>query len=784
MSAPPVGALRRAAVLGSGVMGAQIAAQLANQGVEVELLDVAAGPGEPPDAVARRGLGRLREMSPAPLFGPECAARIRPGSLDHDLGRLAGVDWVIEAIVEQLEPKRALWARAAAAAGPQALLSTNTSGLSVAAIAQALPAEARARFVGVHLFNPPRYLHLVEVVPQPEAAPAYVERAAVWASRDLGKGVVVCRDTPNFIANRVGVFGMLETLRAMTDLGLRPEEVDAATGEAIGHPASATFRTLDVVGLDVAVQVADNLVGRLADPAEREAFAVPALLRRLVARGSLGRKTDAGLYRRIPGASGRAAWEVVDPDTLDYRPQAVRPAPALQAARREERLAVRLGAIAFADEPAGRLVWRVLSRTALYAAACADEMAAGDLDLIDRAMRWGYGWQLGPFEALRALGADRVRERLAAEGATIPGRLDAWLDAGAAGGAMPAGGRGAVVWTAPSATLRDVGDEVALLELHPDKAAIGPDLIATLHRAAREVATGWRGLVLVAPGPERFLVGANLALVLMAAQDGNFDLIGDQVEALQSVYLELKYLPRPVVAAPLGLTLGGGAELVLHADGIVTGDELYVGQVEVGAGLIPAGGGTKELLLRALAPLAPDLAWNPALAAGAAPAAVGSALFADPAPFVARLFQTIALARVSRSATEARRLGFLGPADEVVRNVDDLVGRARARVVALAAAGYRPPARLRLAAPGREVRALLDVAVDGMVRSRLASGHDARIARALAHVLTGGDVAMGTERTEADWLALEREAFLSLCGEAKSQARMEHILRTGRPLRN
>lgn len=801
--------LARAAVLGSGVMGAQIAACLANAGVAVDLLDVALPDGDDPAARARAALARLATLHPAPLYLPAAQARIRPGTFERDMARVREVDWVVEAIVEDLDTKVRLWRTVAGQASPRALLTTNTSGLSIAAIAGALPEAAQARFAGSHFFNPPRYMRLVEIVPAPQTAPESLRQLTLWLERDLGKSTVVVRDRPNFVANRIGGYALAATLAAMAEHGLGPEEVDALTGPAIGHPTSATFRTLDLVGLDTALAVADHLAEGLDDPAERALVALPPYVRAMVERGLLGHKSGGGFYRRRADAGdGRRRYDVIDLATLTYRAQEAVRLPALERARRESDLAARLRLLTAADEPAGRFTWTVLKRILLYAARIADEVAGGDLATIDRAMRYGYNWSLGPFETWAALGLAEASARMRAEGETLPALVAEALargqsrlydppedaadrvgNAGNPGNAAapldaPALLRRPPIWRGDSATLVDVGEDVACLVLHPLKDAIGPDLMAALHRAARDTEADHRGLILSAARDERFLVGANLMLLLAAAQSGDEAAIAESVERLQAVHMELKYLTRPVVAAPAGMVLGGGAELCLHADRVVAGAELYIGQVEAGAGLIPAGGGTKEFLLRTLAAMPPGAAWNPALAAAAAPASVGSASFLDPAPFIARAFETLALAKVSTSADEARELGFLRPTDEIVVHPERRLGRARAVVCALDGAGYRPPLPPVVPAPGREVRSLFQVAIDALVRSRRASAHDARIAGDLAHVLCGGDVAMGTALTEEWLLELEREAFVRLVMEPRTQARMEHLLATGRPLRN
>lgn len=785
--------LGRVAVLGAGVMGAQIAALLAGVGVEVDLLDVATD-GPDPRARARAAVAGLERMRPSPLFHRDALRRLHPGDFDHDLDRLDRADWVLEAVVENLAVKQALWQRVVAHARADALLTTNTSGLSIAAIAEALPEAAQRRFAASHFFNPPRYVRLVEIVPAPATDGATLAELALWLERDLGRITVTVRDRPNFVANRIGGQALAVTLTAALAANLRPKEVDALTGTAIGHPASATFRTLDMVGLDTALAVADHLADRLGDPHERQAVGLPPYVAEMVARGLLGQKSGGGFYRRAGSEDdGRARFEVIDLDTFEYRRQTPVRLPVLERARREGDLSARLRLLVEDDSPAGRFVWTVLKRVFLDAANLADEIAGGDLATIDRALRAGYNWTLGPFETVDALGLEAVAERLRAEGEPLPSCLvealarhadhlyDAPPDAPLR---APVLLRHPSVWQSESATFVDIGEDVAALVLHPPKDAIGPDMMAALHRASRAVEAGWRGLVITAAGEERFLVGANLMLLLAAAQAGDERGIDESVARLQTVHMELKYLTRPVVVSVAGMALGGGAELCLHADRVVAGSELYIGQVEAGAGVIPAGGGTKEFLLRSLAGLPPGAAWNPALGAASAGASVGGTGYFDPAPFVARAFETLALAQVSTSADEARDLGFLRATDIVEIAPERRLRRAREAVLALDQAGYHPPLRPLIAAPGREVRALLEVAIDGLVRSRRASAHDARIARALARVLTGGDVAMGTPRTEADILDLEREAFVELTLDPLTQARMEHLLRTGRPLRN
>lgn len=864
---PVVRPLVRAVVLGSGVMGSRIAALLAGFGVQVDLLDVMepAGSGEAVTSRALRaqqGLAALTKSRPPTFYDPgRDPARIRPGTLEDDLDCVNEADWVIEAVVEDLAVKRSLWARvfACLAQRPRTdperrlpVLSTNTSGLPLRAIFQDLAegTPEATRLVGAHFFNPPRYMRLVELIGLPTTSPDTLETVRVWAERDLGKTVVQARDTPDFIANRIGAYALHVTLaemdaqRARVHSGeapgpaLTPEAVDALTGPVIGHPPSATFRTLDLVGLDTSMRVSEGLRTYLEDPDERRVFAMPAILEALIGRGLLGEKTGAGFYRRVPekGADGRrlgrSRIEVIDLDSLTYRERHDLTFPSLGRARQEPSLVRRLVMLAYADDEAGRFVWHVLSRVMLYAAQHAQEIAGGDLVAIDRAMRAGYEWELGPFETWGALGLSRAAARLRAEGQALPAFIEAavergqvalydpwaeahgryrlfpvwriplWADVGGRtadaasqepastpGGAGTPGANGApprLVRRLGSTTWLDIGDDVLAVLMHPDHQAIGPYLVEELHAAARETKTRWRGLVLTAPSRQRFLVGANLALVLAAAEEGDFDSLDRAVRAVQTLHLELRYLPRPVIATPLGFALGGGAELCLHCDGVVTTPDLVMGQVEVGAGLVPAGGATVRLLDRVLRddPWAAELPWAPFLTGGAVQAGVGASAFTDPAPRVSRLFQQLALATTSQSAAEARSLGMITAADRVIASPEGVLDEARSLVLELDRRGYRPPEPLPLSAPGREVRALLDVAVDHLHRAGQATDVDAHIAHALAHVLCGGDVAMGTALDEWHFLDLEREAFLRLCGERGSQDRMRALLATGRPLRN
>ncbi|MBO8142737.1 MAG: enoyl-CoA hydratase/isomerase family protein [Firmicutes bacterium] len=801
--------IRSVAVLGAGTMGAQIAAHVANHGIPCLLLDmVPEGAGDKPadrNRLARQALERLTRMKPAPLFGPDRLALITPGNFADDLARISGADWVIEAVVENLDVKRRLWEQAAPLVREDAIASTNTSGIPIHRIAAGLPERFRRQFLGTHFFNPPRYLHLLEVIPTADTDPAVVERIRDFGERVLGKGVVIARDTPNFIGNRIGCYGLMETLRAMEELGLRPDEVDSVTGPAMGRPKSATFRTLDLIGIDVFALVADNLREAVDEQWEREAFVLPAGIRQLMERGWLGEKAGQGFYKRVK-SNGQSEILVLDLETFEYVPRRRLSAPSLAAVRNIDDVGERLRRLVQAGDAAGRLAWTVMKRTLLYTARKAAEIAE-DIVSIDRAMRWGFGWELGPFEAWDAIGLRESLERMSREGEEIPGWI-AQLAGGArpafypiegrkilcaapAGGHIPVPERPRVITvarleaeeriirSAPGATLYDIGDEVALVDFHSPKQAIGVDLVQMLQAAMERVRREFRGLVVTSHVQPNFCVGANLVLLLSAAQEGDWDEVDLMVRQFQGVNMALKYFERPVVIAPYGMTLGGGAELTFAADQVVAAAETYMGLVEVGAGLIPGGGGCKEMLIR-------HLEGTPGAMDVPSPSGDATAVQSMPdlQPLATRAFELIGTARVSTSGPEAQALRYLRPHDRIVANRDHLWHEAKQAVLAMDAAGYRPPVRPAIPVVGPGGRAVMELAAQHLHWAGYATEHDLEIARKLAYVLSGGEVSAGTRVSEEYLLELEREAFLSLCGHPKSQERMQHILATGKPLRN
>lgn len=767
--------IRSVAVLGAGTMGAQIAAQVANAGWPVLLLDLDRD-------LAARGLRHAAALKPDPFFTPDVRSRIRLGGFDTDLPAVGACDWIVEAVVERLDAKRALLERVEACRRADAVVSSNTSAIPIAAIAEGRGPAFRRRWLGTHFFNPPRYLRLVEVVPTADTDPEAVAAVSSFVGRQLGKGVVVARDAPGFIGNRIGLHGVASALARLAD-GYTVEEIDAITGPAIGRPKSATFRTMDIAGIDILTHVAADLVARLA-PAERPAFELPPLVAELVERGWIGEKAGRGFYRKERGAGGSAIF-ALDPAAMEYRPRQPPRLAALDAARTVEDPAERVRTLFLARDRVGEFLRATLGPTLLYSAEVAAEVAHSPDD-VDRALRWGFGWALGPFELLDAIGIDAVLDACApAGGADLSPAAREWADLAprAQAGAEPRRVRtgplppaapdlqvltaarraGGVVRRNPGASLVDVGDGVLVVEFHSKLNTLGGDAVQMLAAGVTEASERFEGLV-VGNDAADFCAGANLMLLLLEAQEGNWDEIDLMVRSFQSAVLGLRYSPVPVVTAPAGRTLGGGCELVLHGDRAQAAAETYMGQAEAGVGLIPAGCGTKELTARA---------------ADAAPP--GS----DPFPALRRAFETIGLGKVSTSAAHARRLGLLRDVDGVTMDRERLTADAKAVVRERVRAGYRAPAPpAAIPVGGEEARAALELGVHLAWRGGAISDHDARIGRALARIMTGGDLPHAATVTEQHLLDLEREAFLGLCGEPKTLDRMRHTLKTGKLLRN
>jgi 3-hydroxyacyl-CoA dehydrogenase len=797
--------IRRVAVLGAGTMGAAIAAHAANAGLDVDLLDIAPTElteheherglaldhPEVRNRVVRAGFERMTKARPAALASPALAERIRLGNFEDDFDRIAAADWVVEAIIERLEPKQDVMARVEKTARPDAIVSSNTSGIPLSAIAEGRSGEFRRRFLGTHFFNPPRYLKLVELIPLADTDPAVLERMRTLLEDVLGKGPVVAKDTPNFIANRLGSFAGMYDPRYAFDHGYSIEEVDALTGPLLGRPKTATFRLMDQVGLDVAVGVARNLYDLVPDDESRADLRVPSQLDRMLQAGRLGLKTGAGFYRR-DRRDGETVFDVVDVDTLDYRPSQRPDLPIVPAARQHDDLGERLRLILDrADEDRGaRYVRDTLLPSLGYAARRVPEIADSLVE-VDHAMEWGFGHQAGPFRTWDLIGVARVvaemdrldiavagwvRDFLAAgnqrfyrDGAVYSPVTESYEPVPSDPKVLDLDARKAEVGELAandSASLVDLGDQVLCFEIHSQASVLDAGVIELGRRALDELRGGrWRGMV-IANQARNFCVGANLAEVGMTAYQGGFDQVREASLALQRVLQGFRYAPRPVVAAPHGQTLGGGAEVCMHADRVVASLETYIGLVEVGVGLIPAGGGCKELLRRIVSPAM--------RAAGDVPAL----------PFVQRVLETIGTAKVATSALEARELGFLSDDDRVVLHPDHLLHDAKREVLALAG-GYSPPVRDRsIYAAGLPTLAALELGVRTLQWSGMASEHDVLIGTRLARVLCGGELSEPQWVDEERILELEREAFVDLLHEQKTMERIQYLLTTGKPLRN
>ncbi len=759
--------IERVVVIGAGTMGAQIAALLAGAGARVGLFDMTA-------EVARAGLDRVMKLKPAPLYATAHAARIRPAGLDVEgaLEKAIGeADWVLEAIVEQLEPKRALFERVdAALADRTRFVTTNTSGLSISGLADGRTDGFRRRFFGTHFFNPPRYTRLLELIPLTDTDPMAVDELAEYASRHLGKGTVVARDTPAFIANRLGVHGLMVALRLAQELGLGPDEVDELTGPLIGRPRSATFRTLDVVGIDVAAAVADHCHADLVDDPDRDTFAVPPIMRGLLERGAVGEKSGAGFFRK-EGSEILA----LDLASGEYRPRRRLTSAAAQMARNEADLPTRMRMLIAADDTAGEFLRRALAANLGYSAQVGPHIADSVAD-IDAAMRWGFGWELGPFQTIDALGDDAARllpeVRVPSPaydngsawsfsaGAMLPLPVPDGLDLDAARTAATAAG----LPSNAGASVVELGDGIAGLELHGKLNVLGIDTIAMIRRAVALAAKRHDGLVIGTRAAD-FSAGANLALLLLEAEEGEWAELERAIRAFQAATSEIRHAPIPVVVAPRGRTLGGGAELVLAADRVQALAETYIGLVELGVGLIPAGGGSTAMARR----LAEQL-----------PEGARTDLF----PLYSHVFTAVATATVATSAWEAREYLFLTDADPITANPDRQWADAARTARTLADVGYRAPGETRIPVLGRRGIAAAEALSYNQLVARQISEHDRKLVLELARVMSGGDVAEGTLVSEQHLLDLEREAFLRLLGERLTRDRIRHTLKTGKPLRN
>jgi 3-hydroxyacyl-CoA dehydrogenase len=808
--------IEKVVVLGAGTMGARIAAHAANAGVWCALLDIV--PREPnaeeakrgltvasPEVrnrIVRAGLAAAAKSRPAAFFTRGLENRIVTGNLDDDLKLCAEADWIIEVVAENLEIKRALLARVAEFRKPGTIVTTNTSGLPVHSIAEGLPDEWQQHWAGTHFFNPPRYLKLVEIVPTPATLPDVIESLAEFCDRRLGKGVVVAKDTPNFIANRIGTYSMLNAIRLMTDLGMTFEEVDACTGPALGWPKSATFRLADIVGIDVLLHVIRNIYDNIPNDESRELYRVPPLIEELARAGSLGDKTGRGFYQRMKKSGGESEILTLDPVKMEYRPQQKAKFASIEAGKAIEDTRERLKMLAGPalggkeGDKAQKFIWGMLSEMCLYAARRVPEISDSLVD-VDRAMRWGFGWELGPFETWDAIGVEPMAKQLEKEGKALPPVVTSLLSSGKKSFYESTQGETSVFDLAVNsfkpipqptgililkslkdrtkeieknsgASLVDLGDGVICCEFHSKMNAIGGDLIAMIHKGLARLRNGFDAMVIANQGVN-FSAGANLMLVLVTAQEQEWDDLHVMVRQFQNATMAIKHSTKPVVVAPQGLALGGGCEIVLHATRIHAAAEAYIGLVETGVGLIPGGGGTKEMIIRANE---------------RAEGEENLDLFHALKP----VFENIAMAKVSTSGEEARDLGYLRRADLVAMNLDRLVADAKETALGLVRSEWRQtapaPTEPSIRVLGEEFSAAAKLAVHMMLRGEYISEYDALVARKLGYVLAGGALTSAQLVSEQYVLDLEREAFVSLCGERKTQERIAHTLKTGKPLRN
>lgn len=799
--------VRKVAVLGAGTMGARIAAHLANASIPAVLLDIVPRELTPEEQqkglalsdprvrnrIAQAGLDAALKSRPAAFFTPEAARMIRVGNFEDHLGWVKDCDWIIEAVTEDRSIKRALLEKVQAVRAPGAIVSSNTSGISIASIAEGFPEEFRRHWLGTHFFNPPRYMKLLEVIPTADTSPEVVKAVSRFGDEVLGKGIVIAKDSPNFIANRIGTFTTLNVLRIMQQGGYTVEEIDALTGPAMGLPKSATFRTLDIVGLDVLLHVVKNLRESLPADERRDVFEVPPFIAQMAERKLLGDKTGQGFYKKVKGGE-QSAILTLDLQTFEYRERQRPKFPSLDMARNIEDPRQRIATLVQSPDRAGEFYRRTLGDTFHYAANRIPEIS-DDIVSIDNALKWGFNWECGVFEIWDALGVEKIVGQWQKENRPVPALAAKLLAAGKKSFYERAEGvtryfdlrtgtmraledrPGVMVLSAlrdrkreikrnPGASLIDLGDGVVCLEFHSKMNSIGADTVQMMHAGLKALNEGFDAMVIGNQAPN-FSVGANLMLILMSIQEGEWDDVDQAVRAFQNANMALKYAPKPVVAAPFGLTLGGGVEIAIHSTRVRAAAETYMGLVEVGVGIIPAGGGTKEMLVRAM---------------DAAPRDDE----ADPFTQVKEVFQNIGTARVSTSAEEARRLGYLAPRDSISMNRDRQIADAKQLALDLVKLGYRPgKAREDILVLGQAAFAKMKLGLHLMRRAEYISDFDVVVGTQLARVLSGGGEFTSPQRVSEQYLLdLEREAFVSLCGQKKTVERMQYMLKKGKPLRN
>jgi 3-hydroxyacyl-CoA dehydrogenase len=808
--------INRVAILGAGTMGARIAAHFANAGIPSYLLDIV-----PPDAdgparnkIAASGLDAARKSKPAAFMDASLARLVNVGNFDDDLKKLVEVDWIIEAVVENLEIKRTLLRKVEAVRKPGTIVTTNTSGLPVHSIVEGFSDDFRRAWFGTHFFNPPRYMRLLEIIPTPDTDRSAIESVAHFCDVRLGKGVVMAKDTPNFIGNRIGTFSVLNVMRLMQEMDLTIEEVDALTGQAVGWPKSATFRTIDLVGLDILGHVVGNMTKNVKD--ERSELQLPDFFNQMLQKKWLGDKTKGGFYKKIKGGEGKEDERMaLDWKTLEYHRRQKPKFAALDMAKNIEETGKRLRTLLGLDggapqknDQAGAFLWAALSDLWTYSANRVPEISNSVIE-IDQAMRLGFNWELGPFELWDAAGVEATVARMKKEGKPIAHNVERLLASGQKSWytddpKSPAGRKyweiGAESWETirvpqgvgsvtvakksngvvkknSGASLVDIGDGVGCIEFHSKMNALGGDIIGLITQTLKPGGPGDNfDAFVITNDAANFSVGANLMLLLMSVQEEEWDDVDLAIRQFQGMTQAIKFSPKPVVSAPFGLCLGGGTELSLHAAARQPHAELYTGLVEIGVGLLPGGGGCKEMLLRAV-----DTARS-SRPKSSPEALAGSVEMMEA---IKNVFETIATAKVATSAHEARGLGFLDESDRITMNRDRVLSDAKARVLELVRPGYEPPVpRTDIPAPGESLLAALKMGVHLMRQGDFITDYEVKLGGKIAGVLCGGTITPGTLVSEQYILDLEREGFKSLCGEKKTQERIQHTLKTGKTLRN
>ncbi|MBO6522323.1 MAG: 3-hydroxyacyl-CoA dehydrogenase/enoyl-CoA hydratase family protein [Balneolaceae bacterium] len=778
--------IRKVAVLGSGVMGSQIAAHCINAGLEVLLLDLKSDDPRHPNKIAEESIKKIQKLKPAPFGLTKFAERIEIGNFDDDLNRLKEVDWICEVIIERMDIKKKMMARLDELRAPRTIVSSNTSGLPIFEISSDCSKEFKEHFLGTHFFNPPRYMKLLEIIPTEFTSEKVISHISSFCERVLGKGVVLCKDTPNFIGNRIGVFSMASIMPYFFDGKFRVEEIDALTGTLTGYSKSATFRTGDIVGLDVMAHVSGNIHPLIPNDEMKDTFKLPDQFGKMIEAGKLGNKSGEGFYKKVQTEQGRE-FHVINPEKLEYEPQKTIDYEIIAEAKKIRDTGKRLKLLTFDDSDVGNFVWETQRDLLLYAANRIPEIS-DSIESVDRAMKWGFNWELGPFERWDALGVDSVVKKLSSEGKGIPNIVSDLKESGydsfyadgkvfdpisktmvdqtpnADGELTVAQVRKAKVpfFENDSAALLDMGDGIALFEFKTKNATLGFELVKSLENCLESVEKHFKALVISHDG-DNFAYGANLMEAVQAVQSGKFEDVVAAVTNFQRTAVKLRYASFPVIAAPFGRTLGGGTEFVLYSDRVVAHHELYMGLVEVGVGLIPAGGGTTELLKRAMSKLEPE---------------------ADPLPFIKEAFKTIGLAKVSDSAHKAKERGFLRDEDVIVMNRNLQLAIAKEEALSMLEAGYQPPAKEPIKVQGLKALSVMKTMLYVMSEARYATDYDRVVSGRVAHVLSGGDLSEPQEVPEDYLLKLEREAILDCFKDEGTHARIEHMLKTGKPLRN